>query len=149
MRTRQSGFVALLSVIIIGAILTIYVFTLGISSFFSRFSALDSEQKVSSRTLAEACISVAIGNIARDVIYAPPSGGQCVSVTRSCGTSDPNGTCKICAVSYMSGVATIDVRAMSSGAYTDLRTVVDLSHDFAILGREETPLSEISTCSLP
>ncbi len=149
MHNSQSGFVALLSVVIIGAMLTVYVFTLGTSSFFSRFSALDAERKAQSRALTDACTEVAIARMARDDMHAVLAAGECVPVTGECGAGGSTGTCKICAISQVGSIATIFVRAVSGGAYTDMRTVVDMSQGFSIVDREETPRSEISTCTLP
>src|ERR1043166_3984600 len=82
---NQKGFVALMSVIIISAILLTLIFTLNLSSFFARYDALGGDNKRVSLGLAEACVEAAKLKIAQNAAYTPAAGGDCVSVYDTCG----------------------------------------------------------------
>lgn len=143
------GFVALMSVIIIGAVLIVLVFTLGVSTFFTRFSVLDAENKRTSALLAEGCMNAAMLKIAQNGSYAPVAAGECVAIGGTCGGADPQRVCKICSVSYSGSVATITTRALYHDTYTDLSAQVDTTPgSLAVLFWDETPVTQ-STCSLP
>lgn len=119
----QAGFVALISTIIIGAILVIVVFALSFGAFVNRFNVLDVEFKEKSIGLAEACVDAAIILLQGNSGYVPPPPpGQLVTV-------QPD-TCYIWSVSpAASWPKTIKVQAKypNSGAkiaYTNLEVVV-------------------------
>ena len=110
----ERGFVALMSVIIISAIMLSIIFTLNLSSFFARFDALGTENKRVSLGLAEACIEAAKLKVAQNAAYAPASGGDSVTVSTS-------NTCRICRVTANGGNSyTIATRAVTSGSYSNL-----------------------------
>src|SRR4051812_21214163 len=120
--TGERGFVALISVIIVSAILLVLLFTLGAASFLSRFSVLDSENKRISLALAEACANTAMIRISQNSQYgispALPAGGDCVGVGGGVcppSVSPTSKTCRICRTS-----PTILTRAVYNGAYTNL-----------------------------
>src|SRR4051812_38747998 len=81
MNNMQSprGFVALMTVIIITAILLVLMCTMEFWSFFSRFDTLDAERMSASELLAESCVSRAVQHLAIDGSYSPAVGGECVS----------------------------------------------------------------------
>lgn len=146
----ESGFVALVSVIIIGAVLIVLVFTLGVSTFFTRFSVLDAENKRTSALLAEGCMNAAMLKIAQNGSYAPAAAGECVAIGGTCGGSDPQRVCKICSVNYSGSTATIETRALYNGTYTNLLARVDTAPgNMAVTFWDEKPVSGASTCTLP
>ena len=118
--THERGFVALMSVILICAVLLMVVFTLYVSSFFARFDALDGEHKHESIELAEACVNAAILRVAQDSNYAPLPAGDCIGIKGVCGSADQM-ICKICSVTYAGKSATTEVRAEVDGAYSNLK----------------------------
>lgn len=140
-----NGFIALMSVVIISAILLTLVFTLGVSSFFNRFDALDAENKRVSLGLAEACVNVAMINLAQDSTYSLATGGPgtCVSVGDTCPAvvgAQTSKTCKICSVVTSAGQSTINVRAVYNQTYSNIATVVTLSgNNFTITSWNESP----------
>ena len=144
---HNRGFVALMSVIIISAILLVYVFTLGASSFLNRINVLDTENKRISLALAEACASTAMLKIAQNASYAPIAGGECVSVSDTCGAAGAKKTCKICP----SGVSNVFyARAVYNGAYTNLRVEGSIaSNNFSVVSWEETAPYGGPACLLP
>lgn len=150
MHTTQSGFVALMTVILIGAILLILIFTLGVSSFFSRYSVLDMENKRASLSLAEGCVNAALLKIAQNPAYAPAATGECVSEGGTCGGSGPQRTCKVCSVSYSGSIATIVTRASFNHTYTNIYARADTTPGaMAITYWSEKAASGAPTCTVP
>jgi hypothetical protein len=138
------GFIALMSVVVIGAILLVYVVSLGVSTFFARMDALTLENKEVSRALAEGCVNAALVRLAGDSGYAPPAGGACVELGGTCGGADPQKVCKICSVSG----GTIRARARYHGSYTNVEVVY--SSSFGInQWTERSTVSWAGTCSVP
>jgi len=68
---REDGFVALISVIIITALLLIISFTLSFAGYYARFNTLNMEFKKQSVALAEACVDTARLDIASGI--TPPN----------------------------------------------------------------------------
>lgn len=154
MKTRYTkGFIALISVIVISAILLMLVFTLGLSSFFNRYDALDAENKRISLGLAEACVNVAMVRIAKDSDYGinPPiaADGECVSVSDTCGAGAKK-VCKICSVTDTSFPKTISTRAAYNGAYTNVSVAINNTTpgNFTLRSWSEVPTGP-SDCTPP
>lgn len=124
---QPRGFIALMSVVIIGAILLVFVYLLSASSFLARFDALDGEDKRVSLGLAEACVNAAVLQIAQSNAAA----GQ-VTVD----ASDPKKTCRICSVDPISGA--IFARAVYNGAYTNLAVTVDNAYNVTAWSEQAT-----------
>ena len=145
---HERGFVALMSVIIISAILLVLVFTLGVSSFLNRFDVLDTENKRVSVALAEACVNTAMIKIAQNPQYgispALPAGGECVGVGGGVCPSGPR-TCKICSTS-----PDIVVRAVHNNAYTNLEVEgLIVGNNFSVSRWEEVGPNPVGSCTLP
>ena len=141
--THESGFIALMSVIIMSAILLALLFTLGASSFLNRFDVLDVENKRISLGLAEACANRAMIKLAQNPGYAPPAGGECVEVG---GGKCPSGPliCKICQSSP------IIARAVHNNAYTNLEVDGSISGpNFAVSRWREVEVNTMVDCTLP
>ena len=66
LKKRSSGFIALMSVLIISITLLGISFTRSNNGFFSRFGVLDSEYKKIGLGLAESCTNVALLKIAQN-----------------------------------------------------------------------------------
>ena len=116
---NERGFVALMSVIVMSAVLLVLLVTLNTSSFFSRFDALDSENKRVSTGLAESCVSALALKLAQNPNYVPiQPAGDCVSVTDTCGVTGAQKICRICSVATSGIYSTSTVRALYNGAYT-------------------------------
>ena len=124
---QDRGFVALISVIIISAILLMLVFTLGVSSFFTRFSALDSEYKRESVALAEACQNVAVLRYSQSDF----SGGTVVV--------DPANPLSTCTIVSITSAGVLQTQANYKGAFTNLCVTIDST--FAVTAWSELPLS--------
>ncbi len=143
---HERGFIALMSVMVISAVLLVLLFTLGASSFLNRFDVLDSQNKRVSLALAEACVNMAMINIAQDSDYgitpSLPSAGECVGVSDAC-VSGSKKICKICQVTIVGSEKEIITRAAYGGTYTNLRIRGTLgSTNFSVSRWEEfTPYS--------
>ena len=57
---ENKGYIALMSAIIVSAILLVISVSLGVGGFFSRFNVLDKEYKQKSQALAEGCLQAAM-----------------------------------------------------------------------------------------
>ena len=114
---KQSGFVALITAIILSLILIIITTTFNQTNFFTRGMLLDSEYKERSAALAEACVDVARLKLANDPAYTvsdlevPIGGDKCFIKSVS-----PSGLTK-----------TIKTEAVFKGANTKLLVTVIVS----------------------
>jgi hypothetical protein len=107
---KKKGFVALLSAIIIAALLVGLSLTVSNSEFAAESSVLDSELKKTSAYLADSCADSALYNISHEYTYTVPVHGQDITVASN--------TCSIVSIMYgtentstHSKLATIQVSA--------------------------------------
>ena len=146
----RGGFIALMSVIIIGAMVTVMTFTLGTTSFLARFDLLARENKVVSMELVEGCVAAAALKLRQDAAYQPALGGECVSLGGTCGGGDPQKVCKICQVIENGSARTIRARALYNGSYTNLSVTDTLdANSFTVSDWSELPTYTGASCSLP
>ena len=126
---QERGFVALISVIIIGAVLLAVVIGASLTGFYSRYNVLDFELKERSASAADACANQALLELANDATYA---GGT----TLSLNSLD---TCHVGPVTLVgTGEKSIRIQATSSDAVTNLFVVVNTS-DLSIASWREVP----------
>jgi len=78
--TKNRGYIALISTIVISLILLALTANMSTAGFYARFNSLDSEYKRISLGYAESCVHAALLKLAKNNTYAPPSGGEIVSV---------------------------------------------------------------------
>lgn len=127
MINSQSGFIALISAIVISFLLLAVTLGLGLSIFFGRFDILDSESKERSLALAEACVDQAMLEMSEGTFYA----------TLTDYTS-PDGTIICKRQSLSGGVNTIKTQGEFNKSFTNLKVEVDGS-TFSIISWEECP----------
>lgn len=143
---NEQGYVALLSVVLISAVLLILTAAVAGGIAETRFNVLRAEDKKISRSLAESCIQTAVLNLAKDRNYGVtvPASGFAVAV-------DGALTCRICSVAG-GGPYSVVARAVHNGAYTNLAADVQFlspySGEYAIQRWEEF-ISYSGGCSLP
>ena len=144
-RTEQ-GFVALMSVIIISAIVLMYLFTVGTAAFFNRFDTLDNENKRISLGLAEACVNASMLRMSQGT----PANGICISTLGgTCGGIDPQLVCKICTTISGAGTATTTTHAVWRGAFSTVQAVFDTAPGSYKI-KDWRELSEVpSACTVP
>jgi hypothetical protein len=117
----REGFIALISAVIISALLLVITFTLGFSGFFARFNTLNIEFKKQSVALAEGCVDSALMKIASGVAIPTP---QTVTVGSK--------TCTIYSVNQ-GAQNTIQTQAIYQGVFTNLKVVTDNATNDVIL----------------
>ena len=126
MKNHNSGFIALISAIIISVLLLVITVTVSMTGILARFSVLDAESKERSIALAEACADNAILKLATNIDYALLATDHNIPVG-----SD---TCDIVSISPApprSGLITIKTQGIFNKAYTNIKAVID-SDDFTI-----------------
>ncbi len=123
---KNSGFIALMSAVIISVVLLLIVTNLSMTSFYNRFNILDTELKEKSVGIAEACIDKAILNLVKNSAYNPVD--EVVSVG-----SD---TCIIKSITTSGSIKTILVKADLKNYITNLQVKVD-DTSFDVISWEE------------
>ena len=122
----QSGYIALISAIVIMFLLITITISLGFISFFGRFDILDSESKERSMALAEACVSQAKLDASYATYYSTLTDFTIPSSTSTCKRS----------VVQNSGQIRIKAQGEFNKSFTNLRVVLDDS-TFAKVSWEE------------
>ncbi len=116
MQHSQHGFIALISILIVSAVLLATTLSLAQFGIANRFFILHLEEKVASEKRAEACV-----HIARIAAYNDPL----YEVSSPTSITVAGGTCSIVNVEANDDESTIEVSAVSNGATTNYRVVVD------------------------
>lgn len=119
---KQSGFVMLMSSIIISAVLVAVVFSISFSGFFTRFNLLDSYNKEASLALAEACGNIAILKKVQNSSYA---GGESLAIGS-----------ETCTVNPITGLE-IKTTANKDGAISNI--LINLNSSFVVTRWREVP----------
>ncbi|MBT9168078.1 MAG: hypothetical protein DDT19_01423 [Syntrophomonadaceae bacterium] len=104
---QPRGFIALVSVIIISAVLLTVVVGGGLIGFYSRFNILDAEFKERSSALADACVDVLLLRLAT---------GETITNPVNIGSSQ---------CSILTTTSPYQVQAVFNNAYTNLLVAVD------------------------
>lgn len=122
----QSGYIALVSTIIISAVLLILMFGSSTAGFISRFNLVDAEFKEQSEQLAWACVETALLKLTEGLTYAgdefiPVGSGQCW--IKSVALTPP----------------TIEAQASSSRAWTNLRVQFNPTTPPTVVSWQELP----------
>lgn len=122
------GYVALISTLIISAVLMTAVFTASSSAFLSQQNSFSVEKYMEARQLANACASIALLYLSEDSTYRPKTTGDSITVW-----NDSN--CKIESVTFNGTTATIKSSAYSSSNYAFIEVIatIDASSNTAIV----------------
>lgn len=130
-RKSDGGFIALISVLIIGAILLVTIVAASFINFYSRYNVLDFEFKERSVSAADACADRALLELANNPAYA---GG----LTASLNSLD---ACRVGNVQQntpAAGQVSFKIQATSSDAVTNLSITVNAS-DLSVISWREIP----------
>ncbi len=92
------GYIALITVVVVMAVLLIIGSVVAGAGYFGRFSQLEYESKGVSLGLAEACVNAAFLDIAKDPSINNSAYDKCVSVGDNCLSSIRKKVCKICSI---------------------------------------------------
>lgn len=129
---HESGFIALMSAIVISVLLLAITLTLGLIGFFGRFNVFDSESKQRSSGLAEACADKAILETSKGaystnkvINVGPTSADSCTIISAT--KNQPS-----------VGQSLIKTQAVINKAYTNLKIIVD-SKTFTVQSWDECP----------
>ena len=132
-----AGFIALISAIIISAVLLVVTVTLSYSSFFARYNLLDSEYKDRSSALAEGCVDAALLKLANDPNYYANNertliGSDECHIKQICLPSSN------CSKAPLSGQQIIETYANFQNACTNLSVAIN-QNTLAVQSWEEVP----------
>lgn len=140
LNTSNTGYIALISTIIISVLLLTITTALSFSGFFVRFNVLGSEYKEKSNGLAEACGDAALLKLAID-----PDPAHAANQTVQVGSD----SCKILDVVQAGGKYTIYTQGNFQRSYTNLEILVN-DIDLSIISWEEIPCIPVaSPCPAP
>lgn len=117
---KKSGYIALMSTIIISFILLTASIEAGSSGWYARFNILGTEAKEQSNSLAEGCAEQAIAKLLTNPMFSGNS-----------TTTYPLGTCYTSPLEINTpeqGLLTIKTRAIVKNAYTNLNIVVNMNN---------------------
>jgi hypothetical protein len=128
---NNKGFIALISVIIISAVLLVVTSTLSFSGFYGRYNILDSELKERSKSLAEACGDIAILKLAGDINYSH-TWPEVININEK--------SCSIENISSDGTNTTINTQGTTNGgAYITKIQIVLKNLDLSIVSWDEIP----------
>lgn len=126
-KNSQEGFIALMSAIIIAAVLMIIVFSVSFSGFMTRFNILDSEYKARSYSLAESYADEAILELSKIWVLNPAFSG---SATKTISATD------YYSYETVGTEYTVKSHSVVSKATTNLRITINKT-TFIVIDREE------------
>lgn len=121
----NSGFIALISAVIISVILLLMITNTSLTSFYSRSNILDYELKERATALSEGCADTAILRLIENPDYA---GNETVPIGAD--------NCSILSVTAAPGAKTILVTAAYKNYVTNLKIVLK-STDMSVVSWEE------------
>ena len=110
----QSGYIALISSIIISILVLGIALAISSTGYFSRFDILKNEFKERSSALAEACVDTALLKLAKNQSY---NGNENINVG--------NDQCSILIIETASGQKIIKTKAIFQNAVTNLKITVN------------------------
>ena len=122
---KSSGYIAIVTAIIISVLIVVMAFTISLNSFIGRANILDSNFKEVSRALSEACFEEARLKLAQNSSY---SGNEIINIG-----SD---SCDILSVSSNGSQYVINTQAQYQDSYTDLIFTIN-SADLSLVSWQE------------
>ena len=137
-KDSERGFIALMSTVVISAILIVIMASVGRSSFYARFDSLRTYEKRSAEALAESCMNVALLALATSsdpAHYSPTNQKVFIGLDAQRRPLD----CVIKDVIHAGTRATIDAYASSYSSYDTVSTAVSLSPSIQISSWGESP----------
>lgn len=124
---KNSGFIALISSVIISVVLLLTITTLSFNGYYNRFNVFESEMKERSQALAKACINIALLRIVSGEKY---TGNTAISI------SDTE-SCRVGEITHQSGMYSFKTSAEHYNSQTNYKVTVN-DADFSIKSLEET-----------
>jgi hypothetical protein len=124
MKNNKNGFIALISVILIGGMLMALALSEDLAGFYSRSAIRDHESKIESKALADACVDTVIQKLSVDATY---SGGDTIAVGPDACTIFPGAA---------GDPRTFFIQAQYHHSYTNLKVEITIA-TLLLLSREE------------
>ena len=124
---NDSGYIAIVSVVILSLLVITALLITSVSSFKSRLNSLDTESKERGIAIAESCGKIAILKIARNSNYL---GNETISVGSS--------TCTILPIENFGVQKIVRSKAVLNRTVTNLKMVVDAA-TLSIVSWDEVP----------
>ncbi|MBI5220621.1 MAG: hypothetical protein HY978_02150 [Candidatus Liptonbacteria bacterium] len=121
----RSGYVALVTTLIVIVVMLAMVFTISLTSYMGRVDVSLSSYQEQSRGLAQACLETARYRLVQNPAYA---GNETVTVASS--------TCRIVSVTASSSQKIVLTQGQFQQSYSNLRTTLN-SGDLSLVGTEE------------
>ena len=117
----SNGFVALISVILISAILLISMLSTSNDAITTRFNLLNSEEKVESFDLAKSCLEIALVRLAENSNFRLAAPGDIIQIEE--------GSCQIISITKdNSGELIVNTKGMKNQAVTNLESKIHLTN---------------------
>ena len=133
----QRGFIALISTVIISAILIALMASVGMASFYARSDALGAENKREAQALAESCVNIALLALATSTDaahYAPKD--QIIVVNGD--AHGPATACVIRDIVHSGSNATIDAYASSGNSFVSVSAEISLSPSIQVISWQDS-----------
>ncbi len=130
----NGGFIALMTTIMIGAILLLLTAALARSGYAVRYQVLGMEYKTRSRTVSEGCVARALAMRLVDISYRGDA-----------TTSDSFGTCYVAPLVFDAGLQQLTIRA--EGRVASSVTLLEYVYDMESVFMGELPLGTDSAVS--
>ena len=145
---HNSGFVALISSIIIAAVLVSFALTTSQGQFFTRANMLDKELKVQSRLAAQSCVNITLLHISENYFFTLSSSTDTLTIH--------NLSCTVQSVVYgvenaqHTKVVTIDALSDNHDVWTHLQATTFIHNpSFALLPLGQQNIGTTSWTELP
>lgn len=131
-RTTERGFIALISTVVISAILIILMAEVGMASFFARFDAVGNESKRIALARAESCVNVGLLALATSTDPAHYTASDQIVTVDSDARGNPE-TCTVKTITHTGSTATISAYASFNNSYSTVSAQVSLPPDVHII----------------
>ncbi len=128
-RNSQRGFVALMSAIIISALVLVLMAGSGFASFYARYDALGLENKREAQALAESCVNVAILALATSTDPAHFS----LSSAEVAVSENPASSCTIVQVTHTGEQDRIETHASVDNSFSSVTVMVTMPPNISII----------------
>ena len=135
---KQRGFVALMTAIVMSAMLLILMAGSGYASFYARYDALGVEKKRQAEALAESCINVALLALATSSDPTHFSESNSVVTVASASVNSSN-TCTIDDVQHTGADVVIRASASVGDSFSRVSAVATLPPSISIVSWNTSP----------
>ena len=137
-KERQRGFVALMTAIVMSAMLLVLMAGSGYASFYARYDALGVEKKREAQALAESCVNVALLALATSSDPEHFSESN-IAVAVASASSNSSNVCTVDDVRRSGADMAIQASASVDDSYSTVRVVATLPPSISIVSWDISP----------